>query len=135
MFGSSGIPPLLIRSGPFLFLLFTSPSNLKLLLACSIIRINLMLPEIIGDFIMYKQIALEFPEEILSTLKEDPKSFAKELKLAAAVKWYEVGKLSQEKAAMLAGLSRKEFIESLIRFKVSPVQYDVDEIREELSRA
>lgn len=84
---------------------------------------------------MYKQIALEFPEEILSTLKEDPKSFAKELKLAAAVKWYEVGKLSQEKAAMLAGLSRKEFIESLIRFKVSPVQYDVDEIREELSRA
>jgi len=84
---------------------------------------------------MNKQIALEFPEEILSTLREDPKSFAKELKLAAAVKWYELGKLSQEKAAMLAGLSRKEFIEALIRFKVSPVQYDVDEIKEELSRA
>jgi len=84
---------------------------------------------------MYKQIALEFPEEILSTLKEDPKNFVKELKLAAAVKWYELGRLSQEKAAMLASLSRKEFIEALIRFKVSPVQYDVEELKEELSRA
>ena len=84
---------------------------------------------------MSKQIALEFPEEILSTLREDPKSFAKELKLTAAVKWYEMGKLSQERAAMLAGLSRKEFIEALARFNVSPVQYDVDEIKEELSRA
>lgn len=84
---------------------------------------------------MYKQIALEFPEEILSTLKEGPKSFAKELKLVAAVKWFELGKLSQEKAALLAGLSRKEFIEALIRFKVSPVQYDAEELKEELSRA
>ena len=84
---------------------------------------------------MYKQIALEFPEEILSTLKEDPKNFVKELKLAAAVKWYELGRLSQEKAAMLASLSRQEFIEALIRFKVSPVQYDVEELKEELSRA
>jgi predicted HTH domain antitoxin len=81
-----------------------------------------------------KQIALEFPEEVFSTIKEDPESFGRELKLAAAVKWYELGKISQEKAARLAGLTRKEFIEALQRFAVSPVQYGIEEIREELSR-
>ena len=79
-------------------------------------------------------ISIELPEDILSTIKEDAQNFAKELRLAAAVKWYEMGVISQEKASKIAGLSRKEFIESLAKFKVSPFQYSVDEIKEELSR-
>lgn len=47
--------------------------------------------------------------------------FVKEMRIAAAVKWYELGRLSQGKAAEVAGLSRSAFIEALSRFKVSPI--------------
>jgi len=80
------------------------------------------------------KIALNLPEDVLSAIKKDAEGFAKELRIAAAVKWYEMGVVSQEKASKIAGLSRKEFIEALYRFKVSPVQYKIDDIRQELSR-
>ncbi len=82
---------------------------------------------------MSTQIALELPDEVFSALKEDPENFGKELRLAAAVKWYEIGRISQERAAQIAGLSRQEFIEALYRFKVSPVQYEKEEIEKEIS--
>lgn len=77
---------------------------------------------------------LDMPEGVFSALHKDPAEFTRELRLAAAVKWYELGMVSQEKAAEIAGLSRKDFIFSLGRFSVSPFQYTVEEITEELSR-
>jgi predicted HTH domain antitoxin len=53
--------------------------------------------------------------------------------VAAAVKWYELGELSQGKAAEVAGLTRSEFITALARFKVSPLQYSAEELAEELA--
>ena len=81
-------------------------------------------------------IALKFdmPEGAFSALRKDPNEFTKELRLAA-VKWYEMGIISQEKAAEIAGLSRAEFIFSLSRFNVSPFRYRADEIEEELCNA
>lgn len=81
-------------------------------------------------------VALKFdmPEGAFSALRKDPNEFTKELRLAAAVKWYEMGIISQEKAAEIAGLSRKDFIFSLGRFGVSPFQYTIEEIKEELER-
>jgi predicted HTH domain antitoxin len=55
--------------------------------------------------------------------------------IAAAVKWYELGILSQEKASEIAGLSRGEFIRALNRLYVSPLQYSPSELREELRDA
>jgi len=55
--------------------------------------------------------------------------------LAAGVKWYEMGIISQEKAAEIAGLSRADFIFSLSRFNVSSFQYTAEEIEEELRNA
>ncbi len=80
------------------------------------------------------QIAINLPEDVLSAIKKDPSDFGRELRIAAAVKWYELGVVSQEKAAKIAGLSRKEFIDVLGKFKVSPFQYGIEEIREEISR-
>ena len=75
---------------------------------------------------------LDMPEGAFSALRKEPSEFAKELRLAAAVKWYEMG-ISQEKAAKIAGLTRAEFIFSLGKFGVSPFQYTVEEIKKEIS--
>jgi predicted HTH domain antitoxin len=75
------------------------------------------------------------PDGVFSAVRKNPDEFIKELRLAAAVKWYELGIISQEKAAEIAGLLRAEFILSLARFKVSPFQYTADEIEKELQNA
>ena len=53
---------------------------------------------------------------------------AAEMRVAAAVKWYEMEMLSQGKAAEAAGLSRAAFMEALCRFKVSSCQETTEEI-------
>ena len=58
------------------------------------------------------QLSLELPEDVFSILRVAPDAFIREMRLAAAVKWYEIGKISQAKAAELAGLSRQGFIPS-----------------------
>lgn len=84
---------------------------------------------------MSVSLKLDMPEGAFSALHKDPGEFAKELRLAAAVKWYEMEIISQEKGAEIAGLTRTEFISSLSRFKVSPFQYSAEEIEEELRNA
>ena len=83
---------------------------------------------------MSRQVVLELPEGAFSALRSEPAELAHELRLAAAVKWYELGRLSQAKAAEVAGLSRYEFIHALARFEVSPFQETAEEIAEGLAR-
>ena len=70
------------------------------------------------------QIKIDLPESIFPALKKDKSEMEKDLRLAAAVKWYKMGNLSQERAAELAGMSRAEFIYSLSAFGVTPFQYN-----------
>lgn len=77
---------------------------------------------------------IEIPEEALGALRKGPQDFARELRLAAAAKWYELRLISQERAASVAGVSRAEFIDALARFGVTPFQYSADEILEEADR-
>ena len=74
------------------------------------------------------QFSIEIPQTAFSALREDPQTFMAEMRLAAAVKWYEMGRISQEKAAEIAGISRAQFIATLARFQVSPFQYTAEEI-------
>ena len=76
-------------------------------------------------------IVISVPEGALAALHQDPEGFARELRLAAAVKWYEQARVSQGRAAEIAGVSRAEFLAELGRFGVSPFQYGAEEIIEE----
>jgi len=83
---------------------------------------------------MSVQITIELPEHVFSALRRTPEAFVREMRLASAVKWYEIGLVSQSKAAELAGVSRQEFLESLARFNVSPFQVTPDELEQEWAR-
>lgn len=78
---------------------------------------------------------IDMPEGAFAAMRKSPSEFVEELRLAAAVKWYEMGTISQEKAAEVAGLSRADFLFSLTRFRVSAFQYTADEVAAELSDA
>jgi predicted HTH domain antitoxin len=81
------------------------------------------------------QLTIDVPEDVFSLLRKSPTEFARELRLAAAVKWYELEMISQSKAAELAGVSRQEFLEALNRFKVSPFQVTPEELAGEAADA
>jgi predicted HTH domain antitoxin len=80
-------------------------------------------------------LTIDMPETAFSAIRKSPSEFAAEMRLAAAVKWYEMETLSQEKAAQIAGLTRADFILALGRFRVSPFQSTPDEIMEDLRNA
>lgn len=74
------------------------------------------------------RIELDLPLGVFSALRKTPEELSGELRLAAAVKWYEMGMLSQEKAAETAGLCREDFLMALARYKVTAFQYSTQEI-------
>ena len=57
------------------------------------------------------------------------------MRLAAATKWYEIGRVSQSKAAEIAGISHQAFIEALPRFKVTSLQTTPEELAREWAEA
>jgi predicted HTH domain antitoxin len=73
------------------------------------------------------KIAFELPDGAFSALRKDPAEMDREFRLAAAAKWYELGLISQERGAEIAGLTRVEFMLALGRLGVSPFQEDLDE--------
>lgn len=74
------------------------------------------------------RVEFQVSEGVLASLRWDPNRFGRELRLAAAIKWYESGMVSQSRAAEIVGISRAEFIEALGRFKATPFQVNAEEL-------
>jgi predicted HTH domain antitoxin len=74
------------------------------------------------------KLEIDVPDSALSSLRQAPKELSACLRLMAAAKLYEIGHLSQERAAELAGLSRQDFLVSLSSLGVSPFQGVEDDL-------
>ncbi len=75
-----------------------------------------------------QQIVIDVPEKVLLAEKTDADTFGKELRTLAAIKLYELGRLSSGRAADLAGMTRVEFLLNLSRYKVFPLQSELEEL-------
>lgn len=80
-------------------------------------------------------VRIDIPEEVLISLKETPATISRELCALAAVKLFELGKLSSGRAAQLAGMSRVEFFVSLGRYQVSPLFLTSEELEHKINHA
>ncbi len=63
-------------------------------------------------------ITIEIPDETLLTLKVSQEEAGEAVRMAAATKFFEIGKLSSEAAAQLAGVPRAVFLTRLADYRV-----------------
>ena len=75
-----------------------------------------------------QQVVLDIPESVLAAEETDAATFVREMQLLAAIKLFELRRLSSDRAAELAGISRIEFSLSLGRYKVFPFQSELEEL-------
>jgi len=83
---------------------------------------------------MTRTVAVEVSDEVLAALRHAPQEYVVEIRHAAAAKLYELGRISQEVAAEIAGLSRADFMTALASLRVSPFQDTPTTLRDELAR-
>jgi len=79
-----------------------------------------------------RQITLEYPEDLAAAVQTTPEELQAQIRLMAALKMFELGKLSSGKAAELAGMSRVEFFEACGRYHVSVFNYPPKELEAEI---
>ena len=81
-----------------------------------------------------KQVVVEVPDEASQMLGEDAGRFGRELLVAAVLRWFDEGKLSQGQAAEMLGMKRGEFFDVLYEHKISPVQMTIEDLEADFRR-
>ena len=80
-------------------------------------------------------VTVELPNEAFSALRQTPGEFVKNMRLSASIHWYSRGEISQEKAAMIAGLCREDFLMSLADQRINAFAVNIEDLQDELGRA
>jgi predicted HTH domain antitoxin len=80
-------------------------------------------------------VPIDIPEATLVALKLDASGAAAELRMAAAMKLCELGRLSSGAAAELAGVSRVAFLTKLADFGVDAFRHTESELASDLAHA
>jgi len=82
-----------------------------------------------------ERIVIEIPDEVLISLKETPSEFSRDMLMLAAVKLYQMGKLSSGRAAQLAGVTRVNFLQSLSKYGVPIFDLTHEELKSDFENA
>ena len=82
-----------------------------------------------------KTLTLECPDELLAALGKRAEDAAQEIRLMAALKLYEAGRLSSGMAAQLALLSRVEFLLTCGQHGITVFQQTDEELKADLTAA
>jgi predicted HTH domain antitoxin len=77
---------------------------------------------------------ISVPEGFEETVSTTPEELEDQVRLMAALKMFELGKLSSGHAAQLAGRTRAEFLEACGRYRISVFNYPAEEAADELQR-
>lgn len=78
------------------------------------------------------KVDVSVPEGFEDTVSTTEGELADQVRLMAALKMFELGKLSSGHAAQLAGRTRAEFLEACGRYRVSAFNYSSEEAANEL---
>jgi predicted HTH domain antitoxin len=70
------------------------------------------------------ELAISIPESLFGALRKAPHEVALEMRIAAAIHWYQQGALSMERAAETAGMDRPQFLAELARRRVDAFVVD-----------
>jgi predicted HTH domain antitoxin len=81
------------------------------------------------------ELTLSVPDDLDVALDVDPSALSRELLFAAAVKLFELGKISSGKAAELAGVPTPLFLAKLIEVGVSASTLNGKDIAEDIANA
>jgi len=71
---------------------------------------------------------VDIPDDVISALDLEEEQFTAEVRLAAAIKLFELRKLSSGAAARLAGIPRAEFSARLVDYNVASFRLTSDDI-------
>lgn len=82
-----------------------------------------------------KTLSIPYPEELPATLGATPEAFEHELCFLVAAKLYELGRVSSGHAAVMAGVSRAEFLTTLGHYQIAVWNYDLEELDHDIQEA
>ena len=81
-----------------------------------------------------EKLKIKYPSGFETAIPMTREELEHHIRLMAALKMFELGKVSSGKAAELAGISRVEFLETCGRYRVSIFNYPPEKAEEELKK-
>lgn len=79
-----------------------------------------------------ENLSIKYPAGFENAVQMTRDEMEQHIRLMAALKMFELGKVSSGKAAELAGMSRLDFFDTCSRYQVSIFNYPSEDIAEEL---
>jgi len=84
---------------------------------------------------MNQQVVIEYPDFLPDVLHESKAECEQEMRLAMALKMFEMKRLSSGQAAQLAGMERVPFLLLLHRYGIPMIDLDDDELEKDIANA